>query len=134
MSKKLQKWFMHVDMDAFYASIEQKDHPELRGKPGKTTGQRIARIGGDEADVDRVGGQSAFFFGGGEQADGRGYGPRLGDHIAHVRDGGDEVARRGCEEAHARRKADQAEHQRCGAVQHFDVFDFFGAGIDVDVG
>ena len=33
MSKKLQKWFMHVDMDAFYASIEQKDHPELRGKP-----------------------------------------------------------------------------------------------------
>ena len=29
----MQKWFMHVDMDAFYASIEQKDHPELRGKP-----------------------------------------------------------------------------------------------------
>ena len=29
----MQKWFIHVDMDAFYASIEQKDHPELRGKP-----------------------------------------------------------------------------------------------------
>ena len=29
----MQRWFMHVDMDAFYASIEQKDHPELRGKP-----------------------------------------------------------------------------------------------------
>ena len=24
---------MHVDMDAFFASIEQRDHPEWRGKP-----------------------------------------------------------------------------------------------------
>ncbi|MEZ4230825.1 MAG: DNA polymerase IV [Polyangiaceae bacterium] len=28
-----QRWVLHADMDAFYASIEQRDHPELRGRP-----------------------------------------------------------------------------------------------------
>ena len=27
------RWIMHLDMDAFYAAVEQADNPELRGRP-----------------------------------------------------------------------------------------------------
>lgn len=29
----MQRWIIHIDMDAFFAAVEQRDNPELRGQP-----------------------------------------------------------------------------------------------------
>jgi DNA polymerase-4 len=34
---------IHIDMDAFYASVEQRDHPDLRGRPVALGGSRSRR-------------------------------------------------------------------------------------------